>query len=147
MHRTHYKNKIQLYKPLDKQVQWERRKIQQLQSSSLEELWLIPQSALYKYIYRWHNIPSMSGRVSCCTSATISSKVMSKGNICWFFFLINECFLDKINQASFYPDKLQQYHSIAPTLPDQVFQRYKLTIQDKPDCFDTYSKSHNNILL
>lgn len=100
MHRTHYKNKIQPYKPLDKQVQWERRKIQQLQSSSLEELWLIPQSALYKYIYRWHNIPSMSGRVSCCTSATISSKVMSKGNICWFFFLINECFLDKINQAS-----------------------------------------------
>lgn len=51
MHRTHYKNKIQPYKPLDKQVQWERRKIQQLQSSSLEELWLIPQSALYKYIY------------------------------------------------------------------------------------------------
>lgn len=100
MHRTHYKNKIQPYKPLDKQVQWERRKIQQLQSSSLEELWLIPQSALYKYIYRWHNIPSMSGRVSCCTSAKISSKVMSKGNICWFFFLINECFLDKINQAS-----------------------------------------------
>lgn len=101
MHRTHYKNKIQPYKPLDKQVQWERRKIQQLQSSSLEELWLIPQSALYKYIYRWHNIPSMSGRVSCCTSATISSKVMSKGNICWFFFLINEYFLDKINQAKF----------------------------------------------
>lgn len=49
--------------------------------------------------------------------------------------------------TSFYPDWMQQYHSLAPTLLGQVFQRSKLTIQDKPDCFHTYSKSHNNIML
>lgn len=174
MHRTYYKNKIQSYKPLDKHVQQEQRKIQQLQSSSLEGLWLIPKSAP-STCNRRHTIPGMSGRVSCCSSPTISSKMIGIG----FFFLLMNISWTKLTMQNLqtvtqtFPQEIcgTNYLKITQHCPSsqyphphlsiltecnntilqqllylhvQVFQRSKITIQDKPDCFDTYSKLHNN---